>query len=116
MTADKFQAPDESADKAQTPGTTPQADASSTTRPARSEQSKKNLEASRALKKAARKLAKGEEQEEEVQTDEPNASGGDDTEANDWSTSGGNAGGWSDSGPPMDPNADGGNADGQGGW
>lgn len=58
--ADKSQALDESTGKAQAPGSTSQADASSTTRPTRSEQSKKNLEASRAMKKAARKLPKGQ--------------------------------------------------------
>ncbi|KAI7783089.1 hypothetical protein LA080_012542 [Diaporthe eres] len=100
--ADKSQAPDESTDKAEAPGTTSQADASSTTRPTRSEQSKKNLQASRAMKKAARKLAKGQEQEEETQNGEGEATGGNDTKPNDWSTSGGNTGGWSDSAPSWD--------------
>lgn len=97
--ADKSQAPDESTDKAEAPGTTSQADASSTTRPTRSEQSKRNLQASRAMKKAARKLEKGQEQEEETQNGEGEATGGNDTKPNDWSTSGGNTGGWSDSAP-----------------
>lgn len=91
--ADKSQALDESTGKAEAPGSTSQADASSPTRPTRSEQSKKNLEASRAMKKAARKLAKGQDQEDETQNGEGEATGGNDTKPNDWSTSGGNGAG-----------------------
>lgn len=60
---EKSQASVESADKVKAPGATSQPSAPPT-RPTRSEQSKKNLEANRAAKKAARKLAKGEDIDE----------------------------------------------------
>lgn len=87
--------PKESTEKNQAPGTAPKPAASS----GRSEQVKKNLDASRAMKKAARQFDKGEKQEEEAENVEGEVTGDD----------GNAASGWSDSGVPWDHNAPGDN-------
>lgn len=86
-------------DKARAPGATSKPSQPPATRPTRSEQSKKNLEASRAMKKAARKLAQGEDLEEEVQTGDGEVAGFGDVDAglgaggeNGWSAPGDNLG------------------------
>lgn len=109
-TTDKAQAPVESTDKAQAPGTTSQPTPSAATGPGRDEQAKKKLQASRDFKKAMRKMARGEDEEEDTQDidDAPATDYGFDTGPSDgaaWGAGASNA--W---------NADGKADRGSGGW